>query len=83
MLHATMDRCGRSGEVAAATLLHAVSGAAGPRYRLDSADGGWIVEGPEETLGFRGGTRHGELTIDVRRDMSVDGIERYLRKRSA
>ena len=65
LLHATMDRSSRNGEVEVATLLHAVRGTSGPCYQLDSHDGGWIVEGPDETLGFRRGPGNGELEIGI------------------
>lgn len=63
MLHATMDRCGQDGKVEVATLLHAVAGTDDPCYGLGGRDGAWIVEGPNETLGFGKGTKDGEMTI--------------------
>lgn len=65
MLHATVDRYGRDGEVEVATLLHAAKDNDGPRYQLNGCAGGWIVEGPDETLGFRKGARNGELEIGI------------------
>lgn len=65
MLHATVDRCGRDGEVEVATLLHAVAGTAGPRYRLGGGDEGWIVESQEEALVFGRGAEEGEMAIEV------------------
>ncbi len=61
MLHATMDRYGRDGEVEVATLLHAVTGTDGPRYQLNGRGEGWIVEGPDETLSFQKGVRSEDL----------------------
>jgi hypothetical protein len=67
MLHATMDRStGLDGEVEVATLLHAVTGTRGPHYHLSGGEEGWIVEGPQETLGFGRGRGEGELEIRVR-----------------
>ena len=86
MLHATMD--GRDSEVAVATLLHAVSGTDGPCYQLSTREGGWIVKGPDEALGFCKGTGDGEMVIDVcpQRDRTDDhrvsgGFDSQLRRR--
>jgi hypothetical protein len=65
MLHATMDRHGREDGLEVATLLHAVKGTDGPRYQLGRRDENWIVEGPDQTLGFRNGSGPGELEIDA------------------
>jgi len=65
MLHATMDHDGREGAVEVATLLHAVTGTDGPGFQLGGHDENWIVEGPDETLGFRKGPGAGKLQIDA------------------
>jgi len=81
MLHATMDGRGRK-EVA--TLLHAVAGTAGPCYQLGDKDGGWTVEGPDETLGFGRGTGDGELAISTCPQAGRrTGAPRSLRRRDA
>ena len=66
MLHATIDRKGGAGEVEVATLLHAVSDAEGPRYRLRGGEEGWSVEGPDGTLGFGRGQVEGVMSIELR-----------------
>jgi hypothetical protein len=63
MLHATMDASPQDGEVAVATLLHAVVETAAPAYRLNTHDASWVVEGPEETISFSNETGVEEMAI--------------------
>lgn len=66
MLHATMNHHAQDGEVAVATLLHAVTETTTPNYHLRTHDTGWIVEGPNETLNFSKETIDGEVAITTR-----------------
>ena len=55
VLHAMSDGCrSECDTVEVATLIHATEDPNGPQYRLHGADAGWAVEGPEETVVFRG-----------------------------
>lgn len=65
MLHATTNHHAQDGEVAVATLLHAVTETTHPIYHLNTHDTHWTVQGPNETLSFSKETTPGEMTINI------------------